>query len=193
MTLRQRILHALYPLLMRLSGGSKGNIIGNSRKTVPSRPFHQLKALLNSGEELDFGQLKGKKVLIVNTASNCGYTGQYSELQKLQEQHGEQLQVLGFPANDFKEQEKANDAAIAEFCQLNFGVTFPLAKKSKVVKAQDQHPVFKWLSNPAENGWNEKAPDWNFSKYLINEEGILTHYFGPAVSPLSKEVQTQIS
>ena len=183
----------MYPLLMKLSGGSKGNIIRNSRKSAPSRPFHQLKATLNNGEELDFGKLKGKKVLIVNTASNCGYTGQYSELQKLQEQYGEQLQILGFPANDFKEQEKANDAAIAEFCQLNFGVTFPLAKKSKVVRAQDQNPVFEWLSNPAENGWNEKAPEWNFSKYLVDEKGVLTHYFGPAVSPLSKEVQAHIS
>lgn len=192
MTFRQKILNVLYPFLMKLSGGSKGNIIRNSRKTAPAQPFHQLKTLLNNGKELDFGQLKGKKVLIVNTASNCGYTGQYSELQKLQEQYGKQLQVVGFPANDFKEQEKAGDAAIAEFCQLNFGVTFPLAKKSKVVKGEGQNPVFEWLSNAAENGWNKKAPEWNFSKYLIDETGMLTHYFGPAVSPLSKEVKRSI-
>ncbi len=194
MTFRQKILKALYPLVMKFSGGSsKGKIIRNSQKAKPSRPFHQLKTSLNNGEELDFSQLKGKKVLVVNTASNCGYTGQYSELQKLQEQYGKQLQVIGFPANDFKEQEKADDASIAEFCQLNYGVSFPLSKKSQVVKGKGQHPVFEWLSNPAENGWNRQPPEWNFSKYLINEDGVLTHYFGPAVSPLSKEVQRQLS
>ena len=194
MNFRQKLLKMLYPLVMKLSGNSKkGRIIRNRQKAQPTQSFHQLKALLNNGEELNFSQLKGKKVLLVNTASNCGYTGQYSELQKLQEQHGEQLQVVGFPANDFKEQEKGNDAAIAQFCQLNFGVTFPLAKKSQVVKGSGQHPVFEWLSHPEKNGWNLQEPDWNFSKYLINEEGILTHYFGPAVSPLSKEVQAHIS
>lgn len=132
--------------------------------------------------------LQGKKILLVNTASNCGYTGQYSELQQLSEQYADKLAVIGFPANDFKEQEKDGDDAIAQFCQVNFGVQFPLARKSSVVKGLQQNAVFAWLSNKQQNGWNDQAPSWNFSKYLIDESGTLTHYFGPAVSPLSKEV-----
>lgn len=93
-------------------------------------PFYQLKVLQNNGELLDFSQLKDKKVLLVNTASNCGYTGQYEELQQLHEELQDKVVVVGFPANDFREQEKSNDTDIAQFCQVNFGVTFPLVKKA---------------------------------------------------------------
>jgi glutathione peroxidase len=131
--------------------------------------------------------LKGKKVLLVNTASDCGYTNQYADLQKLFEKNSDRLIILGFPANDFKEQEKGTDEQIAQFCQINFGVTFPLAKKSSV-KGDHKNEIFKWLSEKNKNGWNSKQPSWNFSKYLVNEQGQLTHYFDPAVSPLSDEV-----
>ncbi len=151
-------------------------------------PFYQLKVLQNNGELLDFSQLKDKKVLLVNTASNCGYTGQYEELQQLHEELQDKVVVVGFPANDFREQEKSNDTDIAQFCQVNFGVTFPLVKKSSVVKGQEQNPVYQWLTQAEQNGWNTHQPDWNFSKYLVDEKGALTHYFGPAVSPLSPDV-----
>jgi glutathione peroxidase len=131
---------------------------------------------------------KGKKLMLVNTASDCGYTNQYEDLQKLYQQFNNQLEIIAFPANDFKEQEKGSDSDIAQFCKVNFGVTFPLAKKSVVVKSNDQNNIFKWLTNKAKNGWNEKAPSWNFSKYLIDEQGTLTHYFDPSVSPLSDVV-----
>ncbi|GAB2531984.1 glutathione peroxidase [Rufibacter soli] len=175
---------------MRLSKATaKGRVLKNDKKVRPAQPFYQLSTVLNNGTPLDFSQLKGKKVLLVNTASNCGYTGQYQELQQLHEEKKDSLVIIGFPANDFKEQEKDNDADISQFCQVNYGVTFPLAKKSVVVKGQNQNHVYNWLSDARQNGWNEHEPDWNFSKYLLDENGVLTHYFGPAVSPLSPEVQ----
>jgi glutathione peroxidase len=122
--------------------------------------------------------------LIVNTASDCGYTAQYAELQSLYTQFGDRLIILGFPCNQFKEQEKGNEQDIASFCQVNYGVTFPLFQKADVKKGINQHPVYQWLTDPAKNGWNKQEPVWNFSKYLIDEEGRLTHYMDPSVSPL---------
>jgi glutathione peroxidase len=189
LTLRQRILKLAYPLLIWAGGKTKKeNLVSNPQKIQPPTSFHSLSLTLNNGKELLFEQLKGKKVLLVNTASNCGYTPQYTELQKLYEASKEDLEIIAIPANDFKEQEKGTDEEIATFCSINYGVSFPIAKKGTVIKQTDQHPVFRWLSTKTLNGWNEKAPSWNFSKYLINEEGILTHYFEPSVSPLSEEV-----
>jgi len=101
--------------------------------------------------------------------------------------------IIGFPANDFKEQEKGSDEEIAQFCKLNYGVDFPLAKKGTVIKGNNQQRVFQWLSDKSKNGWNDKQPSWNFSKYLINEQGILMNYFDPAISPLSGEVKKAIT
>jgi glutathione peroxidase len=190
MTIRQKLLKAFYPAFMALSG-SKAKSFGKTDVTPPV-PFYSLKANANNGTAYDFAQLKGKKVLLVNTASDCGYTNQYDDLQKLHKQFQNKLVILGFPANDFKEQEKGTDDDIAQFCKINFGVTFPLMKKSTVIKGADQNPVFKWLSDSTLNGWSNKQPSWNFAKYLINEEGKLVHYFDPAVSPLSKEVVSAI-
>jgi glutathione peroxidase len=131
-------------------------------------------------------------VLLVNTASACGYTNQYAELQQLWEQYRDRLLVVGFPANDFKEQEKGNDEEIAQFCQLNFGVNFPLSKKTTVIPGNQQHPVYQWLTDKSRNGWNEQAPGWNFSKYLVDEEGRLLGYFEAGVSPLSETIKELI-
>ena len=166
-------------------------ILQNRNSVRPLRSFYSLSAPLNNNTELNFDSLKGKKVLLVNTASDCGYTNQYDDLQKLFETTKDKLIVIGFPANDFKEQEKGNDEEIAQFCKINFGVTFPLAKKSSV-KGENQNEIFKWLSDKNKNGWNNKQPSWNFSKYLVNEQGLLTHYFDPAISPLSEEVKKAI-
>jgi glutathione peroxidase len=191
---RQKLLKKLYPLIMRLSGsGRRGKVLENQKAAPAPTPFYDLASQLNSSKSLPFADLKGKKVLLVNTASNCGYTNQYEELQKLSEQYAGELVVLGFPANDFAEQEKDDDHTIEQFCQVNFGVSFPLMKKSVVVKQAGQHPVYQWLSNARLNGWNEQAPDWNFSKYLVSEDGRLTHYFGPAVSPLSETVTKHLA
>jgi len=187
-TFKQKLLRKLYPTIRKLGKkGKNGTIKINNTKTAPTTSFYQLKAEQNNGTQIDFSDFKGKKVVVVNTASNCGYTGQYSELQSLHERFGEELGILAFPANDFAEQEKSSDSEIAEFCQLNYGVTFPVAKKDSVIKSPKQQKVFKWLTDKNLNGWNEHAPDWNFSKYVINEKGILTHYFGPSVSPLEDD------
>ncbi|WP_303310998.1 glutathione peroxidase [Hymenobacter sp. BT730] len=192
-TFRQKLLKTFYPLIMRLSkSSSRGKVLASTQKLPAPVPFYQLDSQLNSGKDFSFESLKGKKVLLVNTASNCGFTNQYAELQQLSEQFADQLVVLGFPANDFAEQEKDDDKTIEQFCQVNFGVSFPLMKKTVVVKQAEQHPVYRWLSEARQNGWNEQAPDWNFSKYLISEDGRLTHYFGPAVSPLSDTVVQQL-
>lgn len=192
-TFRQKLLKALYPLIMRLSKSSnRGKVLENQKRVTGPVSFYQLASQLNSGQDLSFASLQGKKILLVNTASNCGYTNQYEELQQLSEQFPGELVVLGFPANDFAEQEKDDDHTISQFCQVNFGVSFPLMKKSVVVKQPQQHPVYQWLSDAQRNGWNEQAPDWNFSKYLVGEDGRLLNYFGPAVSPLSDTVISSI-
>jgi glutathione peroxidase len=175
----------------KLRGKNTAELINEQKK--PPVSFYTLKDTLNSGSVMDFASLKGKKVLLVNTASDCGYTNQYNDLQALSETYRDNLVVIGFPANDFKEQEKGTDAEIAEFCKLNYGIGFPLMKKSIVIKKQEQNPVFKWLTDSTMNGWNNKPPSWNFTKYLVNEEGVLTNYFGASVSPLSSDIRDAIN
>ncbi|RZS72078.1 glutathione peroxidase [Pseudobacter ginsenosidimutans] len=193
MTIRQRIMKFLYPLLMKLTKATgKNSKVLHNTNDQPMTSIYDLSVQLNNGKELNLGQYKGKKLLLVNTASNCGYTNQYDDLQALYKKFSGNLEIIGFPANDFHEQEKGTDEEIAQFCKINFGVTFPLVKKSVVVPASDQHPVYKWLTNKEENGWNEQAPTWNFSKYLLDENGHLTDYFDPSVSPLSNEVVTAV-
>jgi glutathione peroxidase len=167
--------------------GKTGKILGNENGVAPRVDFSSLTIVSNKGDMVPMSRFAGRKLLLVNTASDCGYTAQYAELQELQERFPE-LVIIGFPANDFKEQEKGTDADIARFCQVNYGVSFMLAAKSSVVKGPHQNNVFRWLSDQGCNGWNNQPPEWNFSKYLVNGSGILEYYFGPAVSPLSKEV-----
>jgi len=195
MTYRQKLLKAVYPALMWVSKvtGRRSKVKDNTPVSVPSKSLYDLHVKLNNGDTLNLAALKGKKILLVNTASDCGYTNQYSDLQELFETNKDKLTVIGFPANDFKEQEKGNDEEIAAFCKQNYGVSFPLATKSSVIKGNHQNAVFKWLSDKNLNGWNDQQPTWNFSKYLVNEQGILTNYFDPAVSPDSDEVKNAIN
>jgi glutathione peroxidase len=194
MTTRQKFLKVVYPMWMWFAG-KKGINTKNlsNEKVLPAVSFYSLKDTLINGATFDFTQLKGKKVMLVNTASDCGYTGQYDDLQKLSEQYKDKLVVIGFPANDFKEQEKGTDEDIASFCKLNFGVTFPLMKKSSVKKGSDQNKIFDWLTDAAKNGWNSKVPSWNFCKYIVDEEGRLTNYFGSTIEPLGKEITSALS
>jgi len=163
----------------------KAKVLPNKAHVWPPQSFYNLNVLLNNGQLCNLYSLKHKKILLVNTASDCGYTAQYRELQQLYQQQKDRLCIIAFPANDFGRQEKSSNEAIAAFCTHNYSVTFPLAIKSVVVKNEQQHPVFQWLSHAHLNGWNNQAPEWNFSKYLIDEQGVLLYYFGPAVSPLS--------
>ena len=194
MTTRQKILKAGYPAMMwftKLTGVNSKSIT-NKGVTAPES-FYNLPATLIDDSTINLDQYKGKKILLVNTASDCGYTGQYEQLEKLYQQHREKLVILGFPANDFKGQEKGTDLAIASFCKLNYGVSFPLFKKSKVIFGTDQNEIFKWLSQKNKNGWNEQAPTWNFCKYLIDEQGRLTNFFASSVEPSSQEVLAAIN
>ena len=190
MTFRQSILKAIYPVVMFFGKlfPSKYSALVNDKFIQPSVSFYQLKAIANNGETVYFEQFKGKKILVVNTASDCGYTAQYDQLEKLHQQYKDNLVILGFPANDFKEQEKKKDDEIASFCKINYGVTFQLMKKSHVIKGDEQNEVFKWLSDSTKNGWCNQQPIWNFSKYVINENGVLTNFFAQTVSPLDKKV-----
>jgi glutathione peroxidase len=193
MTIRQKLLKRIYPLFIWFSQKkTKTKRLHNDKMVPPPVPFHSLSVMLNNGKELSLANLKGKKVLLVNTASHCGYTQQYAELQQLYRFAKEDVEIIAFPANDFKEQETGTDEDIARFCSVNFGVSFPIARKAVVVKSDSQHPVYQWLTNKEKNGWNEKEPSWNFAKYLVNGEGVLTDYFGPAVLPVSDEVRSAV-
>ena len=193
MTGKQKFIKAIYPLLEKLTGLFKINSKVLSSQTPAATSFYDLKAVMNNGKEYDFSQLRNKKVMIVNTASNCGYTPQYDDLEKLYGMQKDTLEIIAFPANDFKEQEKDDDSTIAEFCKINFGVTFPLMKKVVVIKKDDQNNVFNWLTKKEKNGWNTKEPSWNFCKYLIDENGNLTHFFEASVPPLGKEIANAIN
>ncbi len=155
--------------------------------TVATKSFYDLKIRSIDGKEIDFSVYKGKKLLIVNTASECGYTPQYDELQALHEKHGNKLTILGFPANNFGGQEPGTNDEIGAFCRKNFGVTFQLFEKSEVI-GKDQNTLYHWLTHKEENGWNTEAPNWNFCKYLINEKGELVKYYSSAVNPMSDEL-----
>jgi glutathione peroxidase len=134
------------------------------------------------GKEIDFNQFKGKKLLIVNTASNCGYTPQYEGLQKLHEQYGDKVAILGFPANNFLWQEPGSNEDIATFCQKNYGVTFQMFEKISV-KGKDKHPLYKWLD--AKTG---ESPSWNFCKYFVSEDGEVIQFFSNKVEPEDKRI-----
>jgi glutathione peroxidase len=139
------------------------------------------------GKEIDLAQYKGKNLLIVNTASKCGYTYQYEDLQKLHEQYNDQVTVLGFPANNFLWQESGSNSDIAEFCQVNYGVGFQMFEKISV-KGKDKHPLYKWLE--AKTG---KSPSWNFCKYIVSREGEVIGFYPPTVKPLDPAIVNKIT
>lgn len=189
MTWRQSFLKTVYPMLMLKAKlfPNKKQIQVNSNYIKAPVSFYALSDTTNGGAPVNFNDFKGKKVLIVNTASDCGYTAQYDQLEELHKQQKE-LVILAFPANDFKEQEKNNDKSIGEFCKINFGISFPLMQKSRVIKGYEQNPVFQWLTQAQQNGWSDQQPVWNFNKWLVDENGVLIGYFAHTVSPLDKKI-----
>ncbi len=145
--------------------------------------LHQFRVKTLDGKTFDFASLRGKKVMVVNTASKCGFTPQFEQLQALYKQYGgDKFVIIAFPANNFANQEPGSAKEILEFCSLNFGVTFPIMEKVSV-KGDDQHPVYKWLTQKAKNGVEESIVKWNFQKYLIDENGQLVKSFAPKVKP----------
>ncbi len=155
------------------------------------KTLYDFKATTLDGVEIDFSSYKGKKVLIVNVASECGYTPQYTDLQKLSEDYMDKLVVLGFPSNEFGGQESGTNEDIKSFCRDNYGVTFPVFQKT-IVKGDGKHPVYEWLTNKEQNGWNEQKPNWNFCKYLVDENGNLVKFFSFRVKPLSDEIISEL-
>ena len=139
------------------------------------------------GNPIDMSKFKGKKILIVNTASKCGLTPQYEGLEKLYEMYKDKLVIVGFPANNFKEQEPGSKEEIAEFCKKNYGVTFPMADKVSV-KGDDIAPIFKWLVDEAAKKGFTDPISWNFTKFLVDEKGQLITVFTPKTTPMSEEV-----
>lgn len=140
------------------------------------------------GNDFPLAQLKGKKVLIVNTASECGLTPQYKQLQELYEAHGgDKFEIIGFPANNFGAQEPGSNEEIASFCQKNYGVTFPMMNKISV-KGDDQHEVYQFLTQKAKNGKEDVEVTWNFQKFMIDEEGNYVGYASPQTLPLDEQV-----
>jgi glutathione peroxidase len=160
-------------------------------KNTSTKNFYAFKMKAIDGTLIDFSIYKGKKVLVVNTASKCGFTPQYEALEALHKAYGDRLIILGFPANNFGGQEPGNNNEIASFCQKNYGVTFQLFEKVDVV-GSNACDLFKWLASKDENGWNSQQPNWNFNKYLIDENGDLIKYFPSTTKPMSEELINSI-
>ena len=149
--------------------------------------FYSFKVKTLEGENFDFSSLKGKKVIIVNTASKCGFTPQYEDLEALHRQFGDKLVIIGFPANNFMNQEPGSAFEIRQFCTENFDVTFSLMEKISV-KGDDIHPLYKWLTSKELNGVMDSNVRWNFQKYLIDEDGILVDVLYSREKPGSEKV-----
>ena len=149
--------------------------------------IHSFKVKSIDGKEINLASFKGKKILIVNTASKCGYTGQYEALQKVYTQYKHKLVIIGFPCNQFGGQEPGTNDAIVEFCQKNYGVTFPLADKVDV-KGENAAPIYKWLTQKSQNGVLDATIGWNFNKFLLDEQGKMIAYFPSNVKPDSESI-----
>ena len=143
------------------------------------------------GDNVDMKEFKGKTILIVNTASKCGFTGQYEQLQELHEQYKDQLILIGFPCDQFGGQEPGSEEEIKGFCQKNYGVTFLMASKINV-KGEEQHPIYQWLTQLALNNVEDSKVGWNFTKYLIDNKGNYIENFKSKVSPMSEEITKHI-
>lgn len=149
--------------------------------------IYDFKVTALDGSTIDFSAFKGKKILIVNTASKCGFTPQYEALEKLYKQYKDKLVVIGFPANNFMFQEPGSNQEIQSFCQRNYGVSFPMAAKISV-KGKQMHPIYTFLTQKKHNGYSDNSVKWNFQKYLLNEKGQLVAVYSPNTDPLSEEI-----
>ncbi|MEO7211063.1 MAG: glutathione peroxidase [Chitinophagaceae bacterium] len=161
----------------------------NEKVTTPSRPItiYDFKIAALDGSTIDFSKYKGKKILIVNTASKCGFTPQYKGLESLYESHKNNLVIVGFPSDNFGGQEYQDNKEIASFCESKFGVTFPLTTRVDV-KGDNTTPIYKYLCNKNENGVLDAKISWNFNKFIIDENGKLLAHFDSDVTPESPEL-----
>jgi len=160
-------------------------------RSVPENFFELKFVTLEGDSAIEMSVFEGKKILLVNVASKCGYTYQYEGLQKLQDQYGDQVQVIGFPCNQFMFQEPGSSEEIRSFCNANYGVTFPLSEKIDV-KGENIHPIYTWLTSESYNKTSDYKITWNFNKFLISESGELIGYYGTKTEPMSEEILSAI-
>lgn len=157
-------------------------------QNMEKQSIHQFKAENIEGESFDFSSLKGKKLMIVNTASECGLTPQYEQLQEVYDHYqSKDFVIIGFPANNFGAQEPGSDEQIAAFCKKNYGVSFPMMSKISV-KGDDMHPIYQFLTQKDKNGLQDSEVEWNFQKYLLNEEGHLVKVISPSTLPNDESI-----
>lgn len=160
----------------------------SSTETKEAASIHEFEVrALNSDEVIDLSMFKGKKILVVNVASKCGFTDQYEDLEKLYQQYQDDLVVIGFPCNQFLMQESGSESNIASFCKLNYGVTFPLTEKIKV-KGRNAHPIYQWLTKKELNGKADYGVSWNFNKFLIDENGQIIDHFNSKTRPFDEAI-----
>ncbi|MFC4162783.1 glutathione peroxidase [Epilithonimonas zeae] len=163
------------------------SLFGFSKNKAQAKSIHSFKVEALDGSTIDFSKFKGKKILVVNTASECGFTPQYADLEKLYEQYKNKLVVVGFPANNFGGQEPGANHEIATFCQRNYGVQFPMAAKISV-KGDDIAPIYKFLTDKKENGVKNTKILWNFTKILLDEKGNIIDSFVSTTNPMSESI-----
>ena len=172
------LLSFLFPLLFIQESKMKKDIYSIAIKDI-------------EGNIMDLGTYKGKKLLIVNVASECGFTKQYEDLQKLYDEHGDQINILGVPCNDFGGQEPGTEKEIQKFCTMTFGVTFPMTEKVGI--KQNRHPLYDWLCSKEKNGVSENTVGWNFHKFLIDEKGNLIKSLPSSVTPMDDQILSWIN
>lgn len=157
----------------------------------PNKSIYEISINSLEGESIDLQEFKGRKILFVNVASKCGFTPQYEGLQKLHEEYGSDVAIIGVPCNQFGGQEPGKSEEIASFCQKNYGVSFLITEKIKV-KGKEQHPLYEWLTKKELNGTEDSSVKWNFQKYLLDEEGQLIGVYSSRVKPMSDEILDKI-
>ena len=182
MSLKRKIKAISYAVKNFLFSFRKFSGSQSDLKSIYGRTFQD-----DDGNVIDLSVYRGKKLLIINTASACGYTFQYTDLEKISLDYKNKLNVIAFPCNDFGKQEQGSNEEIQSFCKVNYGVTFKVFKKTNVMRSMENQ-IFHWLTNSELNGWNDQIPMWNFWKFLIDEEGMLIAVFPSRYSPNGKEL-----
>ncbi|MBC7642116.1 MAG: glutathione peroxidase [Flavobacterium sp.] len=181
--------------LKQVSSSTETSLISNNDKQTEKmilENIFQFKVEDLAGKQFDFANLKGKKIMIVNTASKCGLTPQYKDLELLYQKYKEKnFIIIGFPANNFAKQEPGSNEEIANFCTLNYGVTFPMMSKISV-KGKDMAAIYQFLTQKSKNGLQDSEVEWNFQKYLVNEKGHLEKIISPRILPTDELVTNWI-
>lgn len=186
--MKKLFLLSLSLLLLWTTNSESQTAKNKTKKVMQKQTIHQFKVTDLQGKTFDFGTLKGKKIMIVNTASKCGLTPQYKDLEAIYKKYkSKNFVIIGFPANNFAKQEPGTNDEIATFCQQNYGVTFPMMDKISV-KGKDMHEVYQFLTQKAKNGNQDSEVSWNFQKYLLNEKGELVKVVSPQTLPTDKEI-----